>query len=341
MGCSDNPVSSKDDIRPFEWLTNASSLKPLLEGIVVLSETKRALHVGCGSSTVGEFLIKEINYDQVVNVDMDGPTLRQMENRWQQQSPNDERLVFCEVDLVNDQIPYPSGYFDVVIDKSTLDCTLCSDEATAGLLYEVYRCLNQEHGAYVVISFHHVDLLFPLLRDCPGTDWHVSHQIIRREVEDVVGNNSNNRAIVAQDEIKPTVPSPDSNAESAWTTGSFEPTEEYRRTVNVMICRRRGPRGELDRGKIRDHVHETNDEWFQSHNPMLTRTRHDELQSMFASRVLDLRKCYDALFTEAEREHLTFEHFLEDWDAFLETRPNIERDCMSFETAVAFLEEMQ
>ena len=51
--------------------------------------------------------------------------------------------------------------------------------------------------------------------------------------------------------------------------------------------------------------------------------------------------CYKILFTEAEREHLTYEYFLEDWNAFVEKRPNLARDSMSFETSVAFLEEMQ
>lgn len=338
MGSSDAPVSSEDDIRPFEWLTNASSLKPLLinmEG----HATKRALHVGCGSSTVGEYLVQELGYDQVVNVDMDRPTLRQMESRWRQQNPdNEERLVFCEVDLVKERIPYPSFHFDTVIDKSTLDCTLCSDEATAGLLCEVYRCLNVAHGVYIVISFHHVDLLLPLLRDCPGTDWDVTHRVIHREVEDITGESScSNSKAMAQE----AVPS-DTTEESAWVTGSFQPTEGYRRTVNVMICKRNGgSESKLDRGQVRHHVHETNDTWFQSHNPMLTRTRHDELQTKFMNRSLNLQTCYNVLFTEAEREHLTFDHFMEDWDAFLESRPDIEKDCMSFDTAVCFLEEMQ
>jgi hypothetical protein len=344
MSISDDPVSVEDNIRPFEWLTNASSLKPLLGDILPSSHSpKRALHVGCGSSTLGEYLVQELDYDQVVNVDKDGPTLRQMEHRWRQQQHDDERLTFCEVDLVHQQIPYPSGYFDLAIDKSTLDCTLCSDEATAALLCQVYRCLNAERGAYVVISFHHIDLLLPLLRDCPGTDWHVSHHVIRREVEDVVGNTTASNK--SAPEKKSNFPSPDeTKEESAWATGSFEPGEEYRTTVNVLICKQNGNDDsidELDRDQVRHHVHQTNDEWFQSHNPMLTRTRQDELQKAFQNRSLDLQTCYVVLFTEAEREHLTYEHFLEDWEVFRETSSKIDVDRMTFDTAVAFLKEMQ
>ena len=341
MDSSDCIASSVDEIRPFEWLTSASSLRPIFDDGVAhqSSSTRRALHVGCGSSTVGEYLIEELGYDHVANVDKDGAILRQMEARWRQRHPNDDRLSFCEVDLVKHRIPYASGYFDVVIDKSTLDCTLCSDEATAALLCQVYNSLNAQHGVYIVISFHHVDLLLPLLRDCPGTDWKVSHQVIHREVEDIIGNCSNKKVTrQAKDAI-----SSETNEESAWATGSFQPTEGYRTTVNVLTCRRNGAisEAELDREQVCRHVHETNDEWFQSHNPMLTGARRDELQSLFGNRSLDLESCYDVLFTEAEREHLTLAHFMEDWYAFLETRPNIARDCMSFETAVDFLDEMQ
>lgn len=330
-----NVARSEDDIRPFEWLTSASSLKPLLLPLLV-EHTKRALHVGCGSSTLGEFLVEEMGYVQVVNVDKDGSTLQQMQVRWQRRFPEDQRLVFCKVDLAAERIPYPHGYFDVVLDKSTLDCTLCSDEATAGLLCEVYRSLRPEHGVYVVISFHHVDMLLPLLRDCPGTDWVVTHHVIPREVEDIIMTNAEKNTSIHSK------PQSDTNGESAWSTGSFQPQEEYRRTVNAIICQRQSHgEVELDRERVRLHIHETNDEWFRKTNPMLTRTRIDELQIMFQERSLDLRLCYEILFTAAEREHLTFDHFLEDWNAFLENRPKVAPDAMSFETAVEFLEEMQ
>jgi hypothetical protein len=339
-----DPSNSSDNIRPFEWLTSAESLKHLFdEHMPPTTTTKRALHVGCGSSTVGEYLVEELGYNQVVNIDMDGPTLEKMKQRWQQKhTKDDKRLEFCRLDLVQDEIPYPAGHFDVVIDKSTLDCTLCSDEATAALLCQVYRSLNAEHGVYIVISFHHVNLLFPLLRDCPEADWAVSHQVMRREVEDVIGNGTMNSRTPQEQGTKESTLTP-RNDDSAWASGSFQPTEGYRTTVNVMICQRKGGDSGivLDRNEVRHHVYTTNDIWFQSTNPMLTRTRHNDLKSAFGNETLDIQTCYTVMFTEAEREHLTFEHFMEDFDAFLETRPNVKRDCMSFETAVSFLEEMQ
>ena len=95
---------SDDDCTPFEWLTSPSSLKPLiiLHALTPLSHTTaasptlntktdhssdmqqtytgKALHVGSGSSTLGEFLVEDLGYDLVVNIDKDVETLMKMEH---------------------------------------------------------------------------------------------------------------------------------------------------------------------------------------------------------------------------------------------------------------------
>ena len=357
----------QEQIRPFEWLTNAESLRPTLcslfgddsdetdENSTTVLTGRKALHVGCGSSTLGEYLIRELDCELVVNVDIDQNTLEKMQNRWEMLTCSEEasvtdrdRLQFCHCDLSKDRLPYSSGYFDLIADKSVLDCTLCSDEASAGLLCEMYRCLNPIEGVYVVVSFHHVDMLIPLLEKLPGADWTVSHSVMYRQVEDLRvanGNPSNNQqASIPVDEHQ--------NSSSAWSSGSFSPDEQYRRTVNVLVCRRHSNSTvtdtdrfmELDRDAVRDHIHETNDNWFQKQNPMLTRIRQEELERSFESHggsMIPLRACYEILFTAAEREHLSYDLFMEDWNAFLESRPSLVADSMSLETALDFLEEMQ
>ena len=80
----------------------------------------------------------------VVNADKDREVLKKMEERWKKDSNNNkyvDRLEFCIVDFAEKQFPYEANAFDLVLDKSTLDCTLCSDNATASLLVEIYRCL--------------------------------------------------------------------------------------------------------------------------------------------------------------------------------------------------------
>jgi hypothetical protein len=103
------------------------------------------------------------------------------------------------------------------------------------------------------------------------------------------------------------------------------------------------------------------EQWYRFQNPLLTEARSKELEQAFLSSchegdengratklhqaqqepLLDLPSAFVALFTPAEREHLIYEHFLEDWQAFQDKRPELPADTMSYETAVAFLQEMQ
>ena len=107
----------------------------------------------------------------------------------------------------------------------------------------------------------------------------------------------------------------------------------------------------LDFDAVCRHVKEVNDRWFQEKQPLLTNQRIQDLKRAFSvlspplspkeviavaranvvtnknsgvceesnyTKVLSIEEAYDVLFTEAEREHLTYEHFLEDWWAFLQ-----------------------
>jgi SAM-dependent methyltransferase len=299
--------------------------------------------VGCGSSTLGEFLVQDLHYSKVVNVDIDEDTLHRMEARWFSNSDDDSsKMEFTRVDLAKESVPYPCKSFDLVVDKSTLDCTLCSDDATTGLLCEAYRALKENGGVYLVISFHHLDLLLPLLRGLPGAHWTVSHQVMNRQVEDLIGKKCSSDDGSTKEE----------NAESGRMVGSppsdvshQPPCWDYRKTVNVILCRRL-PGGDpvLDRDQVREHIYKTNDVWFRSQNPMMDVERKKVLQGAFAEhagREMHLDKAYEILFTEAERDHLTYEYFLEDWEAFIEHHLELPKDRMSLQTAIAFLEEMQ
>ena len=61
--------------------------------------------------------------------------------------------------------------------------------------------------------------------------------------------------------------------------------------------------------------------------------------------VLDLKQCYEILFTDAEKEHLAYEYFLEDWEAYCERLGKGDtihpREGMTVDIALDFLKEMQ
>jgi SAM-dependent methyltransferase len=328
-------------ISPFEWLTSPLSLKSLLlthaSSPDPTARRNKALHVGCGSSTVGEFLVEELNYDMVVDVDNDEEIMTNMKKRWQkrcqtitQVDPN--RLHLCVVDFTQSPIPYPDHSFDLVLDKSTLDCTLCCDNASASLLVEVYRCLAVG-GVYVLISFHELGMLLPLLAELPGAAWDVTCTTLERQVESMTATTAKQH--------------PTHNTTTSTSSSTSKP-------LNVLIARKNmaATQEPLELDAVIQHVHRVGNDWFQNHQPLLTRTRTQELQQAFLNASLPslaLPEAYEVMFTHDERQHLTYEHFLEDWQAFCENQNNDQASHLSLsddkmitcEIALAFLEEMQ
>uniref|UniRef100_A0A7S3G101 Methyltransferase type 11 domain-containing protein n=1 Tax=Strombidium rassoulzadegani TaxID=1082188 RepID=A0A7S3G101_9SPIT len=63
-------------------------------------------------------------------------------------------MVYEVMDCCN--LKYPDNYFDVCIDKSTIDALLCGDNAflnTAIMLKEGQRVLKEDGGVYIAISY--------------------------------------------------------------------------------------------------------------------------------------------------------------------------------------------
>jgi hypothetical protein len=444
-----------NDNTPFEWLTNFASLRHLvLPSRIVFGSSSRlpeetvcngeelkhtqenldypakiklnALHVGCGTSTVGEALMclcervnvsnnseKEVQYilkyGHVVNVDIDNTALDSMQKRWEKQQVHDVgKMDWRYIDFANEETcrmaldPYQTmssctqggGYFDLVLDKSTFDCLLCSEyEAVVGLLCEVYHSLripaaitktsvgiNRDQqsesrwgGVYVLITFHPLEFVRQMLTELPGAEWAVEHEVVRREVEDWTACNERDgfeeiislyniatNSITSSGIHKLDEPGVDSIEEGryAWSTGTFHPDENYRRTINVFTCRRlsfgsshTSPKHYfLDREAVRQHVERCCNEWYKTTIPMVTSEREEEISIAFstsvmdsqdASATLDLKQCYDVLFTELEKEHLDYDYFLEDWEAYCDKHHVLHRDSMTLDVALDFLREMQ
>lgn len=347
---------------PFEWLTSPASLQPHILAALVRHEkndadddetpsapssARRVLHVGCGTSVLGELLVSNPtiypDIGQVVNVDNDAETLRKMQERWQRSChclTNDQRevedatrrMVFQTVDFTSDRLHWEDGSFDLAVDKSTLDCLLCNDKAAAGLLAEVYRVLKPG-GCYLVVSFHQKEFLHPLFANLPGADWNVSSAVMNREVEDLIRSSRETTIRNGRESKYNSLGS---------VKEDFDP--EYRRTLNVFQCRKNliaTTAGKLDLDSAYRHVHDTNDRWFREANPLLSENRIQEIHAAFCGKLLGLFDAYSIIFTEVEREHLEYEGFLDDWNTFLQSHPNVEANRMSSDVAIAFLDEMQ
>ena len=65
-----------------------------------------------------------------------------------------DKMKYEVMDACN--MKYPDNFFDVAIDKSTIDAVLCGDNAflnTAVMLKEGQRVLKEDGGVYIAISY--------------------------------------------------------------------------------------------------------------------------------------------------------------------------------------------
>ena len=217
-------------------------------------------------------------------------------------------------------------------------------------------------GVYALVTFHPVEFIHQLLAELPGANWQIEYEVIRRkadivdtidalEVEEVVANNSH-----WEDDAEEICHLPP--VSSAWASGSFNPDESYRKTITVFTCRRSYKDNQsytLDRQAVREHIESICDQWYQTTSPMVTEERETKLrfdfESAAASQVkgadsstpvsLDLKTCYELLFTADEKQVLTYDYFIEDWEAYCKNMNRVDRCSMTIDTALDFLKEMQ
>lgn len=131
----------------FDWLEDYASLRPLLSDIIPSYEAK-ILILGCGNANFSEDLYDD-GYKNVYNIDISSVVINQMIER------NKDRVgMMYEVMDVCD-MKYENEFFDVAIDKSTIDALLCGDRAylkVAQMMKEVQRVLKTG-GVYIAISY--------------------------------------------------------------------------------------------------------------------------------------------------------------------------------------------
>lgn len=130
----------------FDWLEDYSSLKSFLSQFV--SPDAKVLILGCGNAKFSEDMYDD-GYHHLYNIDISSVVINQMAER------NSERTEMkYEVMDVCD-LKYEDNYFDIAIDKSTIDALLCGSNAflnVAKMTKEVQRVLKPQ-GQYIAISF--------------------------------------------------------------------------------------------------------------------------------------------------------------------------------------------
>lgn len=192
------------DPYPFEWYQTYGSLKHLIhfdkheqpenretEDVEQISfppkRDCRVLILGCGTSRLGEDMIKDGWTSEIVNVDFSSTVIGTVKERYfesyykknsksmyaqrQKQSIENSQKFQPEEQTLNtsnlhkmsfkcadvtEGLPYQDGSFDLIFCKGTLDSILCANGATLKcrkMMDECHRLLNRRHGVFFVVSF--------------------------------------------------------------------------------------------------------------------------------------------------------------------------------------------
>ncbi|KAK8806140.1 hypothetical protein WA171_007225, partial [Blastocystis sp. BT1] len=145
----DNRYASK--MESFEWVIGYESLKAFdIDRFIKKDDS--ILFPGCGNSLITRDMYED-GYHNLTAIDISDVVIQQMKER-----DKDYPLIqYTIMDCFN--LSFPTDSFDVVIDKSTIDTFLCSEELLEQIplyLQGICRVLK-EGGTLIVISFNEPD----------------------------------------------------------------------------------------------------------------------------------------------------------------------------------------
>jgi ubiquinone/menaquinone biosynthesis C-methylase UbiE len=221
-------------------------------------------------------------------------------------------LDFCNSDQCERNLDDNS--FDVVLDKSTLDCALCSKDATSALLAQSYRALRPNGGVFFLISFHSPQLIVPLLKYLYDND--IEYYTVDRMIDDYRYNEGveleNDQPRTARSTNKLSQSTPlmfcSSHCRESYRQSGRQQSSRYitinhkmketkhydkvsAKTVNVFVCRKSIDYNNIqgmnciDIEALHAHVLQVCNDWFMIENPLVTQVRENTLRHSFREKL--------------------------------------------------------
>jgi len=154
------------DVDPFDWLfqfshfVDAGYMKHIpMEATVLM--------LGCGNADFSAEMYDH-GVKNITNIDLSTVVVEQMRKR------NIHRLGMSYHVMDVQELAFPNALFDVVVDKSTMDCIFCCDGSVrivGRMLTEAYRVLKPG-GMYISMSLHTPEKVWELhaLLKCQRND---------------------------------------------------------------------------------------------------------------------------------------------------------------------------
>ncbi len=150
----------------FEWIVSLEDIQHFFNisytGLPQSYSGLKVLVIGSGTSSLSSDLLGKFSFSEVVSVDNDEQCVKHMQRMWSCES----RLLWYHFDVIEDTKTYQGNlldhdeYFDIVVDKGTLDAVLV-EGSIANMLEYVKRKLKLA-GVYIVCSINSQQLLCDL-----------------------------------------------------------------------------------------------------------------------------------------------------------------------------------
>mmetsp|Transcript_14963 Transcript_14963/g.47710 ORF Transcript_14963/g.47710 Transcript_14963/m.47710 type:complete len:213 (+) Transcript_14963:14-652(+) len=137
------------DPEPFDWYQRYSGIKDILAQHVKKEDA--ILMVGAGNSRLSEEMYDD-GFRNIENIDISKVVIEQMEEKYKDRDMTWRMMNACSLE-------YADEYFDVALDKGTLDSILCGEGSTANaakMCSEASRVLKP-NGVLLVISYGQPD----------------------------------------------------------------------------------------------------------------------------------------------------------------------------------------
>lgn len=161
--------------KTFDWLEDYETLSTFMKQLI--SPDSRVLILGCGNAELSEDMYQD-GFTHIDNIDISSVVIQQMRERNLEKSD----MTWTVMDVMD--MKFPSNYFDLAIDKSTIDALLCGDNAfinVAKMTKEVQRVLKVG-GVYMAISYGIPDTRLDHF-SWKHLNWEVSHQTIGSDLD--------------------------------------------------------------------------------------------------------------------------------------------------------------
>lgn len=161
------------DHEPFDWLFQFEHFEK--GGFTrFIPKDAKILMLGCGNADFSASLY-DWGATNITNIDLSSVVISQMSAANKASRPHMKYLVM-DVQALS----FDDASFDIVIDKSTMDCLFCCENSTeivCNMLTEGYRVLKPG-GNYISMSLHDEAKCLPYLTAHPDIHWKVEWERI-------------------------------------------------------------------------------------------------------------------------------------------------------------------